>query len=296
MTTTASDLQLRPFDLPLGAQVYGLDAALPPDPDAVKALKQALADYGVVVLRQQHLDDEAAQVRFSEAFGETIVPWLYGGEANTFARRHELSKRPAYTGVHPSCVYWVNSPDYWDNPNDGYAQDWHADVSYLQNPLHYSFLYALQAPDEGYQTWFASQYAAYDRLDEDTRQRIAPLSISHEFKSAFPNLSGALHPLVLKHPISGRKALYGIPGYTKGYPVGLTEAEGRALMARLEAHIQEEDAFYKHVWQTGDLVIWDNRCVLHRRGPQVQGQTRILRRTVAADGDAQALRRYLLGF
>lgn len=293
---TTDAFEVKPIDAPLGAEITGVDASAPPADDLVRALKKALAEYGVLVFRGQHLAHEHEQVAFTQAFGETVVPWLHGGERNTFARIEEISPRPAYTGEHPSCVYWVNGPGYYDRPDDGYAQDWHADVSYLQNPLHYSFLYALEAPESGYQTWYASRYAAYDDLDEATKKRLEGQSIPHEFKSAFPNLSGALHPLVLKHPISGRRALYGVPGYDRGAPVGMTEAEWRPIRKRLEANLAEERFLYKHHWRTGDLLVWDNRCVLHRRGPQVRGQTRILRRTVAGDGSASDLRKRLLGW
>lgn len=293
--TVTRQMQARPLEAPLGAEVIGLDASAEPSPEVVAFLKDALATYGVVVLRDQRLDDEDDQVRLSKAFGETVVPWLHAGERDTFSRRREISKRPAYTGRHPSCVYWVNSPDDWDNPDDGFAQDWHSDLSYLQIPLHYSFLYAITAPDRGYETWFADQYAAYDGLDEDTKRRIERLDIGHDFKSAFPKLPGVLHPLVQTHPRSGRKALYGIPGYARGVPVGMGEEEGEALMRRLVAHLDEDGPVYRHVWRTGDLLIWDNRCVMHRRGPQIRGETRVLRRTVAADGHTKEIREWLLG-
>ncbi len=292
---TMNKLDVVPVDAPLGAEVRGLDASVPPEPERVDDLKKVLAQYGVIVLRDQHLEEEAQQVTFTSAFGETVVPWLHGGERNTFAKIGELSPRPAYTGVHPSCVYWVNGPQYYDRPDDGYAQDWHSDVSYLQNPLAYSFLYALETTGEGYETWFNDQYAVYETLDEETRRRLARASISHDFKEAFPNMSGALHRIIWKHPISGRKAVFGIPGYDHGAPVGWTMAEWQPVLDHLWALIESERFIYKHQWRKGDLLIWDNRCVLHRRGPQVKGQTRILRRTVADDGDVQALRQRLLG-
>ncbi len=294
MTTPTIDV--RPLDAPLGAEIVGIDVSVRPDNARVDDLKKALAEFGVLVFRDQNLEHERDQVAFSDAFGDSVVPWLHGGEQNTYRKIREISPRPAYTGEHPSCVYWVNGPDFYDRPNDGYAQDWHADLSYLQNPLWYSFLYAVEAPESGYQTWFNSQYAAFDSLDETARTKLEGCSISHEFKSAFPNLSGALHPVVRRHPRSGRNALFGIPGYIHGRPVGLPEEEWTQILSGIEARIEAERFLYKHEWRTGDLLVWDNRCVLHRRGPQLRGQTRILRRSVAGDGTAEDLRMRLLGW
>ena len=145
-------LELTRLDAPLGVEVHGLDAREVPTPEVVHALKQAVAEHGVLVLRGQQLGAEAHQVAFTEAFGETVIPWLHGDERGLFFRRHEIPPRPGYSGWHPSCNYMVNSPDLWDNPDDGFAEDWHADVSYLQSPMPYSFLFALEAPDQGYQT------------------------------------------------------------------------------------------------------------------------------------------------
>lgn len=289
------EVEVVPFGVSPGAEIHGVDASVPPSADVVEAVKNAVATAGVVLLRRQALVDEARHVAFAEAFGDTVVPWLHGDERNSFARRAEVGKRPAYTGDHPSCVYFVNGPEYWDNVDDGFSQDWHADLSYLQIPLEYSFAYAVQAPEHGYETWFADQAAAYESLDAATRQRIDGLSIVHSFREAFANLPPVVHPVVLEHPRSGRRALYGMPGYAASAPLGVPQAEGEALMARLTAHVNDDRFLYKHTWRTGDLLVWDNRCVIHRRGDQIKGQTRILRRVPASDGDAQSLRKRIRG-
>jgi|GEM_PF-1736808 len=291
----SSEIELRPLDAPLGAEVIGVDASRPSDPERIEELKCALGTYGVVILRHQKLDDEDAQINFTKSFGETSVPWLHGGERNTFARLGEISPRPAYSGAHPGCVYWVNDPVHYDRPNDGFAQDWHADVSYLQVPLPYSFLYALKAPDLGYQTWYANQYSACKSLTSNIRRRFENCCIGHSFRSAFPNLPSVLHPVIRTHPRSGLKVLFGIPGYDEGTPMGIDDTEWSDVRDHLTALLKKERFVYKHTWRTGDLVIWDNRCVLHRRGPQVGGQTRILRRSSAFDGTMSDVRLNLLG-
>ncbi len=293
--TSSAELDVRPLDAPLGAEVRGLDAAAPPQPGVIRTLKCILAEHGLVVLRDQQLNEEDQQIAFTSAFGDPLSPWLHSDERNSFARVHTLPKRPAYTGIDPGCHYLVNGPGYWESPDDGYLQDWHSDLSYLQNPLPYSVLHALEAAGDAYQTWYSNQLRAYDALDEVTKRKVAGLSVRHDFREVFPALPAVLHPLVLTHPISGRKAIYGLPGFAKDPPLEVTAAEGRSLLEKVTAHLEDEAFIYRHVWRTGDLLIWDNRCVLHRRGPQARGQTRILRRTQAGDGSAQDLRRRLLG-
>lgn len=292
---SAGVLEVVPFANSFGAEIHGVDASVPPAPETVERIKNEVATAGVVLLRNQDLRDEARQVAFAAAFGDTVVPWLHAEERNTFARRAEVGKRPAYSGEHPSCVYFVNGPEYWDNVDDGFVQDWHADLTYLQLPLDYSLGYSVQAPERGYETWFANQAAAYEALDPETRRRVDGLYVTHSFREAFPGLPPVVHPVALTHPRSGRKALYGMPGYAASCPLHMPRAEGEALMGRLTAHVDDDRFLYRHTWRTGDLLIWDNRCVVHRRGEQVKGQTRILRRVPAGDGDPQAVRKRARG-
>jgi taurine dioxygenase len=276
------EVDLEPLDAPLGARVHGLDPRAGLSAEEVEALKKALAEFGVVVFSQTDLSEEQ-QVAFAEALGETEVPWLRRGEDNSMRLAEEKPGRPGYSGRHPSCHYWTNGPGYWDHPDDGFLQEWHADLSYLQHPLCYSLLYCVQAPQEGYETWFSNQYLAFESLSPKVQERVASLQIVHDFKTVFPQLPAVVHPLVRKHPISGRRSLYAIPGFSASSPLGIESEAGRRLTRELTAHLQTEVFVYKHTWTTGDLLIWDNRCVLHRRGPQIQGQTRILRRMQASD-------------
>lgn len=288
------ELELLPIEAPLGAEVTGVDASVPPTRAVVSYLKRALAEYGCVLLRGQQLE-EAQHVAFAAGFGETVVPWLNAVEANTIARIKELPGRPAYTGAHPGSVYFFNGPQYRDKSDDGYLQGWHADMTHLQVPLPYALLNAIEAPDRGYETWFSNQFLAFEHLPEATRKRIDKLLITHSFQHVFANLPPVVHPVALTHPISGRRAIYGIPGVADARPLGVSRAEGDELMVELKAHLETNAFVYKHAWRTGDLMIWDNRCVLHRRGPQTPGQTRILRRIMAGDGDPSAQRQALMG-
>jgi taurine dioxygenase len=293
---TPGELELLPLEAPLGAEVRGIDATTTLSDQVVRELKVAIAEHACIVLRNQRLSCESEHVAFAERLGDTVIPWLHAVERNTLARIKELPGRPGYTGEHASAVYFVNGPEYRDKADDGYLQGWHADMTHLQVPLPYATLYCAEAPDYGYETWFANQYLAYESLDETTRRRVDELEMCHSFRHVFPNLPPVIHPVALKHPISGRKAIYGIPGVADASPLGVSRVEGEEIMAKLTAHLGDERFVYRHVWRTGDLVIWDNRCTLHRRGPQAHGQTRVLRRVMAGDGTPEEVRRQLMGY
>lgn len=294
MNFSGSAFQVEPFAGNFGATIQGLDTGRPPDPETARRLKRIIAERGFVLLRGQALD-EAAHVAFAERLGDTTVPWLNAVELGTLARIKELPGRPGYTGTHPGAVYFVNGPEYRDTPDDGYLQGWHADMTHLQVPLHYATLYAIEAPRFGYETWLSDQSLAYEQLDAETRAQGENLQIFHRFQHVFPRLPPVAQPLFLAHPLTGRRSIYGIPGVADPAPIGLTAEAGAALMAKLTAHLDDDRFLYRHVWRQGDLLIWDNRCVLHRRGPQAKGQTRILRRVMAGDGDPLTVRALLSG-
>ena len=288
-------LEVRPLEAPLGAELLGLDVSALPGPETVREIKRAVAQHGCVFARGGAPLAEADHVRFAAAFGDTNVPWLNAVELNTLARMTELPGRPGYTGEHPGVVYFVNGPRYRDKPDDGYLQGWHADMTHLQVPLHYAILNALETPDYGYETWLSSQTLAYEALEPALRARVDGLYIKHSFQHVFPRLPPVVHPVALPHPITGRRAIYGIPGAAEACPLGVSPEEGVQIMAALTAHLESERFVYRHVWRTGDLLLWDNRCVVHRRGPQAGGQTRVLRRVMAGDGDPFAVRQMLQG-
>lgn len=291
---TQTGLEVRPMDAPACAEVAGVSASPPPSEEVVAELKRLIAEHGCIVIRDQHLTEEE-HVAFAEAFGDANVPWLNAVELDTLARIKELPGRPGYTGARPGVVYFVNGPSYRDTPDDGYLQGWHADMTHLQVPLSYAVLNAVETPRYGYETWLSNQTLAYEALDDDTRARLEGLFITHSFQHVFPRLPPVVHPVALVHPLSGRRSIYGIPGVADACPLGMDATEGAALIEKLTAHLEPGTFTYKHTWRAGDLMIWDNRCVLHRRGPQAKGQTRILRRVMAGDGSPQQVRTLLQG-
>ena len=288
-------LEVAALDAPLGVEVRGVDATRRPSPELARELRRLAAEHCCVLLRGQDLTEDQ-HVAFVAGFGETVVPWLHAVELDTLARMRELPGRPGYTGKVPGVVYFFNGPGYRDEPEDGYLQGWHADMTHVQVTLPLVFLNALEATGRGYETWLSNQYLAYERLDPATQTRVDPLLIPHSFRHVFPNLPAVLHPVILTHPLSRRRCIFGIPGSAEGCPVGMAPEEAAVLMPKLTAHLDDERFFYRHTWHKGDLLIWDNRCALHRRGPQVKGETRILRRVMAGDGVPEELRRGFMGY
>jgi alpha-ketoglutarate-dependent taurine dioxygenase len=156
---------------------------------------------------------------------------------------------------------------------------WHTDKPYHRAPPLLTMLHAVELPPQGGDTEFANMTLAYDALPETMKRRIAGLRVT--FRPAFDSSRPAVdHPLVRTHPDTGRKSLY-IGNHASGV-LGIDEAEGAALLAELLAHATEPRFVYTHRWRRGDVVMWDNRCLLHRAvaNYDVARDRRILHRSV----------------
>jgi alpha-ketoglutarate-dependent 2,4-dichlorophenoxyacetate dioxygenase len=173
-------------------------------------------------------------------------------------------------------------------------QLWHSDSSFQNPPACYSMLHSLTNPAKGGETEFADLRAAYDALTEDTKREIENLRAQHyalysrinlgdtnwteEQKSALPPVEW---PLVRTHPGSGRKLLF--VGVHATHIIGMHVGEGRLLLAELLEHATQREFIYRHTWRVNDLVMWDNRCVLHRGRRYDYTQRRELRRVSTED-------------
>jgi taurine dioxygenase len=156
----------------------------------------------------------------------------------------------------------------------------HSDYSYLQVPARATMLYSIEVPQEGGNTLFANQYAAYDGLDAVMKRRIEPLFAIHHYGNRHDQDEASrtaaslltleqqakmplvTHPLVRHHPVTGRKALYAVSGSSFGI-VGMPDAEAVALLDELAAHATRPEYRYSHGYHVGDIVIWDNASLLH---------------------------------
>jgi taurine dioxygenase len=255
----------------LAAEIRDFRISRDLDEATFNAVRDAFHRHCVLVFPRQTQLTEDEHVAFSRRFGPLeIHP----------AKQYLLKD-------HPEILLLTNElgPDGKRVSIADGGVDWHSDLSYMQVPSLGSLLWAKQAPDiaEGGETEWMSLYHAYDTLDDETKARIAGLRAIHVFDQAenprlpppdtrfrdkhSPELKAKTppveHPLVRVHPETGRKVLYASIRFTIGI-ANLPKKEGDALLDRLFAHQDANPARYRHKWSTGDLVMWDNRCLNHR--------------------------------
>ena len=258
----------------VGALVEGVDRdQLMHDDSLPEATLEALEANGALVFRGLHLDDEA-QVAFSRKLGTV----------------EKLGK-----GDNPEIFLVTLNPD--KNPAAAYLKgtfDWHIDGCTDDIPIMATMLSAHAVADSGGETEFASSYQAYEGLSEDEKVRCESVRVVHTIEASQrlqnPNPSPEAlemmrqrppkeHPLVWTHR-SGRKSL--VLGATADYVVGMDPGESRALLDDLLARATTPERVYRHEWQVGDVVVWDNRGVLHRALPYDPGSPRDMHRTTFA--------------
>jgi len=266
---------VRPATPAIGAFVSGVDLSRPQAPAVYAELERALADHGVIFLRDQALTPEQ-QIDFAEHFGTIDV--------NRFFK--PVDKYPQIAEVR-------KEPDQKANIGGG----WHTDHSYDQNPAKASILYAREVPEMGGDTLFASTAAAYDALSPGLKKTLEGLRAVHSSRHVFghgsrqrtetdlpgrvlnPELAtqDATHPVIFEHPETGRKAIYVNPGFTVRFE-GWTEAESQSLLAYLYEHIKRPEFTTRFAWQRGSLVAWDNRTTWHFAINDYAGHRRLLHR------------------
>jgi alpha-ketoglutarate-dependent 2,4-dichlorophenoxyacetate dioxygenase len=256
------------------------------------AIRAALDEHSVLVFPGQALDDDA-QVAFSRRFGALEVTRSMNPAAGTpFARQSNLDIK---TGeVIPAedrrMIYQLAN------------MLWHSDSSFKPVPSLCSLLSARIVPPEGGATEFASTRCAYPALPDGLRQRAKDAAAVHDFswsrdqvrpgfftekeRAEYPPVR---HPLVRRNPVNGREALF--LGAHASHIVGLSVEDGRALLKELLEHVTQPQFCYRHEWQEGDLIIWDNRCVLHRATPfDTTRHKRLMQRTTVSGDPAELAR------
>jgi len=275
---TSSNMTFIPLSTVLGAEVRcGSFAAL--DTEAFDAIRKGLLDHAALLFRGQELSDSEL-IAFGSALGKLDnAPFAYTD--NQKERKHEemLIVSNVKEGGIPIGVL-------------GDAEVvWHSDNSYRETPLSYSLLYAVELPESGGETGFANMYSAYDSLPQDLAVRLQSLLIKHdltynsagELRRGFEPVSdpitapGPYHPIVRTHPETGYNALY-LGRRPNGYVCGLPLAESESLLGTLWAHATQEQFTWHHTWQRGDVLIWDNRCLMHHRNPFDPSARRVMHR------------------
>jgi alpha-ketoglutarate-dependent 2,4-dichlorophenoxyacetate dioxygenase len=271
-----------------GAEVSGVDLTRPLDSATFAAIAAAFDEYSVLVFRGQALTDEQ-QMAFSERFGplETTVRTL-GKEDRLGAHLVDLNNMDEQGKL----MDWSDRRMLYQSGN----QLWHSDSSFKPVPAHSSALSARVVPPEGGETEFASMRVAYATLPEELRQTVIGRIVVHSFgfsrSLVDPGIGTEVgrdyppvrHALVRANPANGREALY--IGSHAWIIEGMGIDDSRILLAKLLEHTTRRDRVYQHHWQVGDLVMWDNRCVLHRgRLWDSARHARVMHRTtVAGDG------------
>jgi len=257
-------MKLRPLGPGFGLEATGIDLSRPLSTTAFDRLERAFLRGQVLAIRGQKLS-AADFVAFARRFGppepHVIDQFHHPDDPNILILSNvKVDGRPS--GLADAGTYF------------------HTDYSYLQVPARATTLYSIEVPPVGGNTLFANQYAAYDGLDAATKRRIEPLAAIHHYgnrddedeasrtvasvltseqKAKMPLVT---HPLVRRHPKTGRKALYAVSGSSFGI-VGMPDDEARALLDVLAAHATRPEYVYSHDYHVGDVVIWDNASLLH---------------------------------
>lgn len=279
----SDSLRIVPTGAALGADVEGVDLRAVDDAIFAKIL-QAWHDNLVLRFRGQDIDDDGL-ADFSRRFGVLdMAPTGRGGTPFD-------PSRPEIT-VLSNIV--VDGEPMGALGNSELV--WHQDMTYNDVPPKASLLYAMEVPESGGDTSFYNMYKAYETLPEALKARIQGLSCKHdatrnssgELRTGYDEIysgedrPGAVHPFVIRHPATGRAALF-LGRRPNAYVPGLPEDEGEALLDALWDHIANGPHTWTQNWRAGDLVIWDNRCTLHRRNGLDPNSRRLMHRTQVRD-------------
>ena len=274
-------VEVKPATPILGAEITGVDLSRPLDDATFTAVHDALMTHSVVVLRDQEMSPEA-QIEFSSRFGPLMVHVLKEALLEGYPEIYRLSN----VKIDGKAQGRSNAGQYW-----------HSDLTYEPNPSMGSVLYGITVPEVGGDTLFASTAHAFETLSEPMQQMLEGLTAEHWFAHAFRGGTNPAaragdplserppveHPVVRTHPVTGRKCLFINDGFTTRI-LGVTPAESTALMDFLGAHMTRPEVVYRHKWRDGDVVIWDNRALVHRGvGDYTEGQHRHMHRTTIED-------------
>ena len=276
MASAYQTIEIFPTSPALGAEIGGIDIAAGIDDAQFAELRRAFAEYSVIFLRDQDITPDQ-HLEFARRWGEINV--------NRFFKA--LDSHPQIAEVRKEAHQKKNI-----------GAEWHTDHSYDQVPALGSILYAREVPRSGGDTLFASMYAAYDALSDGLKQLLRGLSALHSSRHSFGaeayagvdevKLGGrlgnseaatqdALHPVVIRHPLSGRPALYVNPEFTLQFE-GWSREESRPLLEYLYNHARRNEFTCRFRWQKGSMAIWDNRATHHCALNDYHGEHRLMHR------------------
>lgn len=262
---TAARIEVISTGKACGAEVRGIDLN-DFDDRAFQALQQALYDHLVILVRGQKLG-YAELVALGKRFGELEPPGM------------SIIGKP-YIDDYPDVLVISNIVENGQPQGNLGAGEaiWHTDMSYREKPISYAILNAVELPPAGGNTYFANQYLAYNTLSPELKSKLDGKMLIHDetynsagqMRKGFKEVTdprqapGARHPVFRTHPATGKKALY-LGRRHNAYIIGLPLEESEKLLDVLWTHASRPEFVWGHEWQMGDVLIWDNRCLIHRR-------------------------------
>ncbi len=268
-------IEIRRHEGGCGAEVLGVDLR---DPSAAEmvAIRQAYADNGVIFFRDQSLTEDE-HIAFARRWGAI-----------------DINKFFPHIAGYPEIARVGKEKEQKTNIGGG----WHTDHSYDEIPAMGSILVARVLPSAGGDTLFANMYAAYETLDAETKREIEDLNAVHSnahvfgSKSYYDNperrefandaaVGKAVHPVVITHPLSGRRSLYVNPGFTMRLE-GKSPEESRPLLHKLFAHAMKPEFTSRFQWKPGSIAFWDNRATWHFALNDYHGEERLMHRITVA--------------
>ena len=275
-------MEVIPTGAALGADVRGVDLTQPLSAEEFDAVEQAWLDHSVLLFRDQRLSDDEL-IRFSQHFGALdIAP----ASATDMAGAQEKSRSEI----------WIISNVIENGKPIGALGDkeaeWHTDMSYVDEPPMASVLNAREIPRTGGDTSFGNMYKAFETLPDGLRREIENRVCNHDSSTTsvgelragagevvdVREAPGAKHPMIRTHPATGGKALY-LGRRLNGYVQGMELDASEALLDALWAHCTKPEFTWTHQWRVGDLLVWDNRCTIHRRDSFNGAERRVMHRT-----------------
>ena len=296
----AVDLLVTPLSRQLGAVVEGIDFAQPVGAAERERLISLWHQHGLLLIRGSNVSPES-QIAFSRIFGELEEHPLKTIRAGQYPELMELNSEDTKT----------NPLAYWDGEAVIGRLPWHKDLIYTAKPNHGAILRAVRIPATDGETGYGDQRRAYDTLSDERKARIADLEVVYRFgvilrdmrfidtagyvpgpdvpKSTqdlgFADFPDSLHPLVLEHPITGRRSLNISPMFLERVQ-GMPLEESDALLRELVAHVTRPEFCYLHTWTPGEMILWDNWRFMHSAPGIKPGDRRLIHRTTIL-GDAR---------
>lgn len=270
----AQGCQILPLSDLMAAEVVGLDMSHPLDDATRETVHQAFLTYQLLVFRNQKLK-KPEQIAFTEQFGTLERHTKFNKGLDDFPLVHVVS----------------NLNDEGKPSGTVKSTLWHSDKSFRPEPSMATILHTIVMPPDGGDTVFANMYAAYEALPESEKEFLKGKKVVHSWELSRENIGRVLsdeekrdappnaHPLARVHPETGRTSLF--LGMHASHIEGMPFEEGRAKILELEAHATKPEFTFRHTWSMGDMLMWDNRCLLHRADPNFDAAAfpRVLHRT-----------------